>query len=143
MPYSDNGLDPAFMLPDTRGELILGEAGGCERSFALLIAALRTCVRVGLIPQAKHGGNGVCAFAAAGSKFEGNGFEKVHMGQTQVAVETAGSSEGGREILAGRAGETEPFPRGEPMVDTRLCCENRFGGLGTIVTLGDDFKNPA
>jgi hypothetical protein len=49
------------------------------------IAALTTCTVGGLIPQAKHGGIGV-RDASAGSKLEGTGFEKEHMGHIQDAV---------------------------------------------------------
>lgn len=50
------------------------------------MAALATSGSGGLIPQARHGGNGVRAFAVVGSKLEGSGFEKEHIGHTQVAV---------------------------------------------------------
>ena len=50
-----------------------------------VIAALTTCTSGGLIPQARHGGSGVCAFAVVGSKFSGTGFEKEQIGQIQVA----------------------------------------------------------
>lgn len=49
------------------------------------IAAFTTCTVGGLIPQARHGGIGV-RDASAGSKFEGTGFEKEHIGHTQVAL---------------------------------------------------------
>ena len=49
------------------------------------IAAFTTCTVGGLIPQARHGGIGV-RDARAGSKFEGTGFEKEHIGHTQVAL---------------------------------------------------------
>ena len=48
-------------------------------------AAFTTCTSGGFIPHARHGGNGVCAFAIAGSKFSGTGFENEHIGQIQVA----------------------------------------------------------
>lgn len=47
----------------------------------------------GFIPQAKHGANGLCALAVAGSKFEGTGFEKEQIGQIHVA-ELAGVGSG-------------------------------------------------
>lgn len=37
------------------------------------------------MPHARHGGNGVFAFATLGSKFDGTGFENEHIGQIQVA----------------------------------------------------------
>jgi hypothetical protein len=49
------------------------------------IAAFTTCTVGGLIPQARHGGMGVRE-ASAGSKFEGTGFEKEHIGHTHVAL---------------------------------------------------------
>jgi len=39
------------------------------------------------MPQARQGGMGVFSFAAEGSKFDGTGFEKEHMGQIHVALE--------------------------------------------------------
>lgn len=57
------------------GELGIGAGEGGGRLFAFVMAAFKTCVRVGLMPQARHGGNGVCEFAAVGSKFEGTGLE--------------------------------------------------------------------
>jgi hypothetical protein len=73
-------------LPFVKGAVLL---------LAFDIAAFRTWANVGLMPQAKHGGRGVCALAAVGSKLEGTGFEKLQMVQTQVAVLTAGGSAGG------------------------------------------------
>lgn len=49
------------------------------------IAALRICVNAGLIPHARHDGNGVCAFAVVGSKLDGTGFGKLHIVQIHVA----------------------------------------------------------
>jgi hypothetical protein len=49
-------------------------------------AAFTTCTTGGLIPQARHGGMFVCVFAVAGSKLEGIGLEKEHIGHTQVAL---------------------------------------------------------
>jgi hypothetical protein len=48
------------------------------------------------MPQAKHGGSGVCIVAVDGSKFVGTGLENVHMGQTQVALLAGVGSAGGR-----------------------------------------------
>lgn len=45
------------------------------------------------MPQARHGGMGVRE-ARAGSKFEGTGFEKEHMGHTQVALGAGGAGAG-------------------------------------------------
>jgi len=52
----------------------------------LAIAAFTTSMNGGLMPQARQGGIGVFSFAAEGSKFEGIGFEKEHMGQIHVAL---------------------------------------------------------
>lgn len=65
-----------------------------RRLAALDMAAFRTCVRVGLMPHARHGASGVCAFAVAGSKLEGTGFEKLQIVQTHVAVAAGGGSTG-------------------------------------------------
>jgi hypothetical protein len=69
-------------------------------------AAFATCTMGGLIPQARHGGTFVCVFAVAGSKLEGIGLEKEHIGQTQVAfgpnARGAGAME--RDGLSCRAG---------------------------------------
>lgn len=50
------------------------------------MAALRTWAKDGFIPQARHGGRGVCAFAVATSKFVGIGFEKVQIVQIHVTL---------------------------------------------------------
>lgn len=50
------------------------------------MAALTTCTNGGLIPHARHGGNGVLAFAMAGSKLDGTGFEKEQIGHIHVAL---------------------------------------------------------
>lgn len=55
------------------------------------IAALTTCTVGGLIPQARHGGIGV-RDARAGSKFEGTGLEKEHIGHTHVALVGGGGA---------------------------------------------------
>lgn len=70
--------------------------GAAGRFAALDIAALSTCAKGGFMPQAKHGGSGVCIVAVEGSKFDGTGFENVHMGQIQVALLAVVGSEGGR-----------------------------------------------
>ena len=67
---------------------------------ALAMAALRTWERVGLIPQARQGGRGVCAFAVEGSKLEGTGLEKLQMVQTHVAGLAGVGSTGGAHRLS-------------------------------------------
>jgi hypothetical protein len=109
-----------------------------------LIAAFTTCTKGGFIPHARHGASGVQAFAVAGSKFEGTGFENVQIGQTQVALcEGVGTGEDVRE----RSGL--PF---SGVVESGLCVvpvgngEPRggcFKGFGKRVILGEDFRKPA
>jgi hypothetical protein len=98
------------------------------------------------MPQARHGGNGVCALAVCGSKLDGTGFEKVQMGQTQVALVAGAGSDGGRwkGLSVRRAGEA--FALLEGVVNPAaclFCVDGRFEGFGTKVIFGEDFKNPA
>lgn len=121
-----------------------GATTGCLL-VALLMAALSTCVNAGLMPHAKQGGRGVCAFAVAGSKFEGTGFEKLHIVQTQVAEVFGGSAGAGRKGLSDRGtGEAVLF-LGEPVAPAGDLdwTEERFEGLGIKVTLGEDLRKPA
>jgi hypothetical protein len=76
--------------PVVDGEVVtpflLSLGGGAGALFEIAaMAAFTTCMVGGLIPQARHGGIGV-RDASAGSKFDGTGFEKEHMGHTQDAV---------------------------------------------------------
>jgi len=99
-----------------------------------------------LIPQARHGGKGVWAFAVVGSKFDGTGLEKVQIGQTQVALLAGAGSDGGRwkGLSARRAGEAVALLEGVDNPATCLfCVDNRVEGFGTNVILEEDFKNPA
>ena len=84
---------------------------------ALDIVAFRTCVNVGLMPQAKQGGSGVCALAVVGSKLEGTGFEKLQIVQTHVAVLAGGGSTGDarRGPSACWAGDEVPVREGTPV----------------------------
>jgi hypothetical protein len=75
---------------------------GDSRLDAALIAALSTVVNGGLIPHARQGGKFVAALAVAGSKFEGTGFENVHIGQTQVALIGLKETELWGEFVCGR-----------------------------------------
>lgn len=88
------------------------------RLLALVMAALSTCDKVGLIPHAKHGGSGVWAFAVTGSKFEGTGLEKLQMVQTQVAVVIAGGPDGGSYALSACAGDGVLPLEATPVLDT-------------------------
>lgn len=45
------------------------------------------------MPHARQGGKFVAALAVAGSKFDGTGLEKEHMGQIQVALIGFGDGE--------------------------------------------------
>jgi hypothetical protein len=82
------------------------------------------------MPHARHGGNGVRAFAVAGSKFDGTGFEKEQMGHTQVAL--GGSAAGGAGDRC-PSGVLESVDAGGPR-------ESRFAGLGYRVILGEDLR---
>lgn len=64
-------------------------------------AALTTCMRGGFMPQARHGGSGVCAFAVTGSKFDGTGLEKEQMGHTHVAFSVGTGAGTGLPYRAG------------------------------------------
>lgn len=72
------------------------------------MAAFNTCASVGLIPHARHGGRGVWALAAPGSKLEGTGFEKLHIGQTHVADVGCDGSGGGLGELSDLGDDTGP-----------------------------------
>lgn len=98
------------------------------------------------MPHAKHGGRGVCALAVAGSKFDGTGFEKLHIVQTQVAeVFGDGSTGAGRKGLSDRGtGDAVLFlGEPEPTAGDLDWTEERFEGLGISVTLGEDLRKPA
>ena len=124
--------------------------GGVEEVACLLVtldmAALRIWVRVGLIPHAKHGGRGVCAFAIVGSKFEGTGFGKLQIVQTQVALLACVGVADEERIPASTAGEGDApvLPLGPEEAAVALDWrEPRLVGFGKSVTFGEDFRNPA
>ena len=98
----DRGLESGRLDLSGRGELNAGAGEGEGRLLAFVMAAFSTCAKVGLIPQARHGGRGVWAFAAVGSKFKGTGLEKLQMVHTHVADVTDGGSGGGRGDLSTR-----------------------------------------
>jgi len=102
------------------------ESGGAAEPFdrcdAAAIAALRIVVNSGLIPHARQGGSGVDAFAVAGSKLDGTGFENEQIRQTQVAGTDCGAGDGldvfsdvsdaePANGLVGRVLCDEPIPR--------------------------------
>lgn len=99
------------------------------------MAALTTWTKGGFIPQAKHGGNGVRAFAVEGSKFEGTGLEKEHMGHTQVAL---GLGVGAGAGLACRSGVD-----GAVLARTAGPRDRDLEGFGKRVTFADDLRKPA
>jgi hypothetical protein len=105
---------------------------------------LTTWANDGLIPQARHGGNGVRTFANAGSKFDGTGFEKEQIVQIQVALIEGGggAAEPGRRGLPWRAGGVD---EGLPWLEIAGCMDKdvRLEALGYRATLGDDLKNLA
>lgn len=70
---------------------------GTRFAFAEM-AALRTRAKGGLMPHARHGGSGNDSVAMVGSKFEGTGLEKEHMGHTQLPTTRGG---GAGETAAG------------------------------------------
>lgn len=72
------------------------DVGPLGRLAMAAMAALTTCTRGGLMPHARQGDNGVCAFAVAGSKFDGTGFEKEQIGQIHVALASRGGAGDGR-----------------------------------------------
>jgi hypothetical protein len=79
MPFTDGaGIELADLVS------FGGGPGGCLFDMPA-IAAFTTWTVGGLIPQARQGGIGVLE-ASAGSKFEGTGFEKEHIGHTHVAL---------------------------------------------------------
>jgi hypothetical protein len=83
--------------------------------------------------------------AVAGSKFDGTGFEKLHIAHTQVAAVTCGGSDGGLKTLSARAGGVA-LVRTVVILAVDVACgrmETRFIGFGTIVILADDLRNPA
>lgn len=109
------------------------------------MVAFRTCVRVGLIPQARHGGSGVCALAVVGSKLEGTGLEKLQMVQTHVAGLAGVDSTGGMRspLSSCRAGDELLLRAGpSPRPEGRGWNEARFVALGIRVTLGEDLRKP-
>jgi len=87
------------------------------------------------MPHARHGGIGVRE-AIAGSKFEGTGFEKEHIGHTQVAL-CCGAGAGllcrGGVVAVGLPGIAGV---GAP----RASC---FKGLGKNVIFAEDLRKPA
>lgn len=93
-----------------------------------------------MIPQARHGGNGVCAVAVVGSKLEGTGLGKLHIVQTHVAALACERFEGGDSSEVSDVGKAEDAAAAATALD---CNDARFAGFGNSVTLADDLRNPA
>lgn len=116
-----------------------------------LMAALRINANGGLIPHVRQGGTGKDSEATEGSKFEGTGFVKVQIGQTQIAVFTIGVT---RDTAFGRKG-LEDLDPGDEEDCWRRCTPGDRGafcrivpgvflrGLGWIVTFAEDRRKPA
>ena len=80
------------------------------------------------MPQARQGGMGVFSFAAEGSKFDGTGFEKEHMGQIHVAlvgIFGVGEEKDLLDIAESAAVSLLEVPR-----DVRCVDENCFAAFG-------------
>ncbi len=98
------------------------------------------------MPQARHGGRGVCTVAAVGSKFACNGLEKVQMGHIQVALLMGAGSGGGRwkvgsERMAGDAVALRDGDR-ELSAAVRDWKWRALVILGTSVIFGEDLRKP-
>jgi len=115
--FKDTSIGVCVVCGEDDIGLLVAGAGADGKEEALrrfdraAIAALTTCTRGGLIPQARHGGNGVRSFAVLGSKFDGTGFENEQMGHIQVAFGSlTGAGEGAvaRPGVAYRLGGVDP-----------------------------------
>lgn len=102
------------------------------------------------MPQARHGGRGVCTFAVATSKFEGIGLEKVHIGHIHVTLLSHELPEGFIVSLYGRgdrcpaeAGESEGTDLLGVYAEFRPWTADPLGLLGYSVILGEDLRKPA
>jgi hypothetical protein len=127
------------------GDLTSGSADCTGRFIAFAIAAFITRAHVGLIPHAKHGGNGKSSSTVWGSKFEGTGFEKVQILHIHVPVLLGASSGLGRwKGLSARDGDAVALLEGPLRLDIpRIWTEDRLAGFGTRVILAEDFRKPA
>lgn len=124
------------LAPEYGGRLLVSSFGGGPGAGLFdiaAIAALTTCTVGGLMPHARHGGIGVRE-ARAGSKLEGTGFEKEHMGHTHVALGGGGAGAG----LPCRGGVDELLVG--VAVTPRVSC---FNGFGYRVIFADDLRKPA
>jgi hypothetical protein len=99
------------------------------------MAALTTCTNGGLMPHARHGGNGVRALAVEGSKLDGTGLENEHIGHTHVALEGGTEAGAGLPCLSGVVGAV--------LASAGVPRDNCFEGFGKRVILAEDLMNPA
>jgi hypothetical protein len=84
--------------------------------------------------------------AVVGSKFEGTGFEKVQMGQTQVALLAGFDSGAGRwkGLSLRPAGDAVALLEGVLRAENVLFWKDaRFAAFGMSVTLAEDLRKPA
>lgn len=125
-----------------------GLATAGSRFVTAEIAALRTVVKGGFIPHARHGGKFVDAVAVEGSKFDGTGFEKEHIEQIHVALTGCGDGD-----FCGRSCASDGCSFAgckfeacgiEGLVVSVLVGRSSlfFAGLGCRMIFGDDFKKP-
>jgi hypothetical protein len=118
---------------------------------AAAIAAFRTWLNGGFMPQVRHAGMGEFEVAVLASKLDGTGFEKEHIGQTHVPVDCLseyGAGRGVNGLLERETGddEDERYARGGAfgVVDAIRSDPRPFlDGLAYSVTFGDDLRNPA
>jgi len=104
--------------------------------------ALRTREKGGLTPHARHGARGVYSSEVCGSKFEGTGLEKEHIGHIHVPVLVGVGAEVGRwnGLSLRDDGDAVALREGARVDIARFWIEDRFEGLGTNVIFADDFK---
>ena len=116
-----------------------GVATELSRLVAAVIAALRIVAKGGLIPHARQGGIGVDAVAVDGSKLEGTGLEKLHIGHTHVAFTGGGSPALGWCTEFGVRGDCDREGLAPALFDRSMF----FSGLGYTVIFGEDFQKLA
>jgi hypothetical protein len=140
--WGPNGLDSQFCSLACIGPRV---------GTAAAIAALRIWLNGGFMPQVRHAGMGKLELAVFVSKFDGIGFEKEHIGQTQVPVGGLEDGDAGRGVNGLLERETgddddERYARGGALgvVDaTRRDLAPFLSGLGNSVIFGEDRRNPA
>lgn len=102
------------------------------------------------MPHVRHGGIGNADVAFAASKFEGTGFEKEQIGQTQVPVESLGETAalGVKGLLVRVTGDDndEGYVLGvgvEKSPERRREPTSALEALGNKVIFAEDLRNPA